>query len=122
VLLIAGGIGITPLRALLETFGGGPGDVTLLYRAAWPDDVAFHDELEKLARRRGVHLQFLVGPDVGDDNTDRLGIPALRQHVPDVAQRDVYVCGPPPMIDALRRRLRLLGVGAGHVHFERFDY
>jgi predicted ferric reductase len=122
VALIAGGIGITPLRALLETLPGGPGDITLLYRAASKGDVAFGKELKTLAERRGIQLHALIGPEIGDDQTDRLGIPALRYLVPDIADRDVYVCGPPAMVDAVRRRLHALRVPRECVHFERFAY
>ena len=122
VALIAGGIGITPLRALLETLPAAPGDVALLYRVASPRELAFRNELEALAERTGVQLHALVGPEIGDDQTDRLGIPALLALLPDIADRDVFVCGPPPMVDAVRRRLRALRVPSAQVHFERFGY
>jgi len=122
VVLIAGGIGITPLRAILETLPAGPGDVTLLYRAATDRDLAFRAELLRLAESRGIRVHFLVGTVVGDDQTDQLGLPALQTLVPDIAKRDVYLCGPPAMLGALRRRLRTLGVPPARVHFERFDY
>jgi ferredoxin-NADP reductase len=122
VALIAGGIGITPLRALLETLPGGPGDITLLYRAATEGDIAFRRELDTLVERRGIRLHVLVGTNIGDDRTDQLGVPALRGLVSDIAQRDVYVCGPPAMIEAVGRRLQALGVPSKHVHSERFDY
>jgi predicted ferric reductase len=122
VALIAGGIGIAPLRALLETLPASPGDVTLLYRAASDGDVAFSRELAELGERRGVRLCTLVGPEIGDDQTDRLGVPALRALIPDIADRDIFVCGPPGMVDAVRRRLHALGVPRRRVHFERFAY
>ena len=103
VALIAGGIGITPLRALLQTLPRTPGEVTLLYRAASHDDMAFRDELHAIADRVGVDVRILPGSDIGDDQTDQLGIPALRQHIPDIADRDVFVCGPPAMLNAVRR-------------------
>jgi len=122
VAMIAGGIGITPLRALLETLPGRPGDITLLYRAANDGDVAFRKELGELAQRRGIEVHTLVGREIGDDSTDQLGIPALRTLVPDIVERDVFVCGPPAMLNAVRRRLSALGVPRARVHFERFDY
>jgi len=121
-LLIAGGIGITPLRALLETLATAPGDVTLLYRVQRPEDLVFREELDRLVRKRGIVLYPIAGTDIGDDETDRLGVPALRRLVPDVADRDVYLCGPPALVDALHRRLRHLGVPGEQIHSERFDY
>jgi predicted ferric reductase len=121
VALIAGGIGITPLRAILDTLPGGSGDLTLLYRSATPADVVFDRELQWFADKRVVTVHHLIGTDIGDDHTDQLGIPALRSLVPDIDRRDVYVCGPPPLLQALRRRLRHLGVPRRHIHCERFD-
>jgi len=122
VVLIAGGIGITPLRSLAESLPGDPGDIVLLYRVASDGDIAFRKELAAIAKRRGVDVRILVGDDIGDDATDQLGIPALRAHVPDIADRDVYVCGPPAMLTAVTRRLAALRVPRAQVHFERFDY
>ena len=56
VLLIAGGVGITPLRALFETLPAAPGDLTLIYRVSSMRDVVFRRELEQLAERRGAGL------------------------------------------------------------------
>ncbi len=122
VVLIAGGIGITPLRALLETLDADRGDITLLYRVQRPEDFVFRAELERLAHERGIVVRPIAGTDIGDDETDRLGVPALRSLVPEVADSDVYLCGPPALVDALRRRLRRLGVGRRQLHTERFSY
>ena len=122
VVMIAGGIGITPIRGIVEALDAAPGEITLLYRAASNGDVAFAKELTALAERRGIRLQFLIGPEIGDDQTDRLGVPALRAMVPDIAEHDVFVCGPPAMVDAVRRRLHALRVPRDRVHFERFAY
>jgi len=122
VLLVAGGIGITPLRALLESLPGDKGDVTLLYRVVADDDAVFRKELLELARERGIEFRLGVGPEIGDDRTDRLGVPALRSMVPDVRERDCFVCGPPALIDAVCRRLALLGVPSSQIHFERFEF
>jgi ferredoxin-NADP reductase len=83
----------------------------------------YKDKLgETLATNRGMTLHYVVGPEIGDDRTDELGIPALRRLIPDIVQRDVFVCGPPAMVDAVRRRLRILRVPRTQVHFERFAY
>jgi ferredoxin-NADP reductase len=119
-LLLAGGIGITPLRALLDTFGPDD-DVVLCYRVQRPEDAIFGAELEQFARARGMTIHVIPGTEIGDDRTDLLGIPALRQGVPDIATRDCFVCGPPAFINALCRRLRKLHVPRAHIHFERFE-
>jgi predicted ferric reductase len=123
VLLIAGGIGITPLRALVEALPGRPGDVTLLYRARRPEEIIFRDELEVLARRRGIEIHYLIGQRgsraMPRDPLDARGLVTL---VPDILERDVYVCAPASMMRATEAALRTLGVPRRQIHAERFAY
>ncbi|HEX3540976.1 MAG TPA: ferredoxin reductase family protein [Acidimicrobiales bacterium] len=119
VLLIAGGVGITPLRALLESLPAGPGDLTLLYRARTEQDLLFRRELDQLAQARGFVVRYLLGRR--DKRPNPLSASHLRQHVPDIAQRDVYLCGPPKMMDVAVDSLRALGVSRGQIHRERFE-
>jgi predicted ferric reductase len=120
-LFIAGGIGITPIRAMLDR---APRDTRciLLYRVNREEDIVFAKELDDMATRDGVEVHYLVGTDIGDDQSDQLGIPAIARLVPDVRERDCFVCGPPALIDAVRRRLRALGVPDSSVNFERFQF
>jgi len=120
VLLIAGGIGITPLRALLDAFHPGD-DVVLLYRVVRDEDVIFRDELSQFAASHNITIHIITGSEIGDDRTDLLGVEALRRGVPDIRARDCYVCGPPALTDAVVRRLGILGVPRSQVHFERFE-
>jgi predicted ferric reductase len=120
VLLIAGGIGITPLRALLEALPGKPGDLTLLYRVRDARHIVFREELETLARARGAEVHYLVGRR--DVAGDPLGPASLARLVPDLGERDVYLCGPGPMMQRVEESLRQLGLPAGQIHAERFAY
>ncbi|HEY2429251.1 MAG TPA: ferric reductase-like transmembrane domain-containing protein, partial [Acidimicrobiales bacterium] len=108
VALIAGGIGITPLRALIETLPARKGDLALLYRVSCPEHRLFTDELEEIAARRGAVLRYLVG--TREELPDALSPRRLRAAVPDIVERDVYVCGPPGMVAATRASLEALGV------------
>jgi ferredoxin-NADP reductase len=120
VALIAGGVGITPIRALLEEMPGAPGDITVVYRAIRPDDVILRDELDELARRRGAEVHYVIGDHRGS-GADELLLPEhLQQLVPDIAERDVYVCGPPAMIEATRATLGRSGVSRRQIFTERF--
>jgi predicted ferric reductase len=116
VLLVAGGIGITPVRALLESMAG---DVVVCYRVVSHADVIFRDELDRLAAARGATVHYLVGDHRGEGR-DLLSPVHLLQLVPDLAERDVYLCGPPAMTAALERNLRAAGVRRGRLHLERF--
>ena len=121
VLLIAGGIGITPLRALLETIPPND-DVMLLYRVEHREDAIFEAELRQFAHARNVTIHIIPGTEIGDDRTDLLSVPALRRGVPDIAQRECFVCGPPGLIAAMKRRLGMLGVPRYRIHYERFEF
>ncbi len=123
VLLIAGGIGIAPLRALFEELPAGPGDLTLLYRASRPRDIVFRDELDHLASARGAIVHYLIGARGSlAMPADPLAPPALRRLVPDVREREVYLCGPTPMMESVRDGLQLLGIPRRQIHFERFEF
>jgi predicted ferric reductase len=118
VLLVAGGVGITPLRALFETIPLGPGqDLLLLYRARSTADLIFKAELDQIARQRGARVQYLLGSQVGPFS------PELFRHlVPGLPTRDVYLCGPPGMAAAARRALKQAGLPEEQLHEERFDF
>ena len=123
VLLVAGGVGITPLRALLEALPARPGDLTLVYRASRPEDVVFRAELDAIARARGATVHYVVGRRGSHEvGAEPLGPEALLRYAPDVRDRDVYLCGPRSLMDAAEGSLRHLGVPRSHVHRERFSH
>ncbi|HZV27517.1 MAG TPA: ferredoxin reductase family protein [Acidothermaceae bacterium] len=119
VLLIAAGVGITPIRTLFETLPGAPGDITLLYRVSSREIVLFQDELEAIADKRGHRLYLLSGPRGGTG--DPLSAGRLAKAIPDVRQHDVYLCGPPAMTEATIRTLRRCGVSRRRIHRESFE-
>jgi ferredoxin-NADP reductase len=121
VLLLAGGVGITPLRALFETLPGAPGDIALVYRANTADDLVLKHELEQIAAARGAQLYYALGPP-RRGNSDHLSGHRLRGLVPDIAQRDVFLCGPAPMMAAAQAGLRQAGVPRRHIHHESFSF
>nr|WP_250852864.1 ferric reductase-like transmembrane domain-containing protein [Streptomyces rhizosphaericus] len=114
-LLLGGGVGITPLRALFETL---PGEVILVYRARRPEDLALRGELDALAAARGAAVHYVV--DEPAAYFSPLTPEALRGLVPDLAERDVYLCGPPGMTEAASAALRGAGVPRGRIHHESF--
>jgi predicted ferric reductase len=120
VLLLAGGIGITPLRALFETLPARSGELTLLYRVNRIEDVVFRAELEQIARERRARLHYLVGPPGGP--MEPLSADRLAELVPALSAHDVFVCGPPPMVTAGIAALRRCGVPTRRIHHESFDF
>src|SRR4051812_19364631 len=116
VLLIAGGIGITPIRSLVERMRG---DVVVLYRAMSNAELVFEEELDELAARTGFAVHYIVGDHRGEGAL-LLSPGHVRELVPDARERDVFLCGPPAMTDAIGRNLLAAGVPRSHLHVERF--
>jgi len=126
VVLIGGGVGITPLMSAIRylTDIAWPGEIFLVYGARTTEDFIFRDELEHLQRRhRNLDVAATMaraegsawmGPE-GPITKD-----LLAQSVPDIAQRRVHLCGPPGMMEAVRKALAELGVPAGQVKTEAF--
>ncbi|MFD3497287.1 ferric reductase-like transmembrane domain-containing protein [Streptomyces sp. NPDC058676] len=112
--LIAGGVGVTPIRALLEELQG---HAVVIYRVATDRDAVLYDELLGLAQAKGCELHLVTGPPV----PDKLAPGELARLVPDIADRDVFLCGPPPMMNAVLGSLRELDVPKPQIHFERFS-
>jgi predicted ferric reductase len=113
-LLIAGGVGVTPIRSLLEVLTG---PVVVLYRVRSAADAVLLTELQALAAARGAQLHVLTGRTRDGSPFDPHPLASM---VPDIRERDVYVCGPPAMTEAVLRSLRLLKVPRRQVHSERF--
>jgi predicted ferric reductase len=119
MLLVAGGVGITPIRALLEETRG---PAVVLYRVQAMADAVLLPELHALARQRGAQVHVLIGrtgagspPNIPFDPQRLLAL------VPDIVAREVYVCGPPAMTDAVLRSVRALNVPRAQIHAERFS-
>ncbi len=119
-LLIAGGIGITPLRALAEEMVAEGVDVCLLYRCRREQDIVFRDELDRLAARSQLRVEYLLSQGRGRSPAAELGPNVLQQLVPDLLEREIYVCGPPGMNTAVRQSLHRLGAHDEQIHAEVF--
>ncbi len=105
--------------ALLEDMPGGPGDIAVVYRAQGVADVILRAVRDELALRRGAELHSVIG----DHTAGELLTPErLLSLVPDIAARDVYVCGPPAMTEATRASLARTGVSRRHIVTERFAF
>jgi predicted ferric reductase len=131
VTLFAAGIGITPMRALLEELSYDPGEVSLIYRATDGREIVLAKEIDELAQQKGARVHYLIGPrrrnrrggswlpqaagTVGD-------VEGLRRLIPDIADHDVYLCGPDPWLDSVVHALTKAGVPAERIHLERFSW
>jgi predicted ferric reductase len=124
VLLIAGGIGITPIRPLAEEMAANGLDVRVLYRAHGEGDLVFKKELDMVAAHYGIRVDYLI-TETGRRKASReswFSPAAMRRVVPDIADRVVYTCGPPGMMADLRSSLAALGVPAERIRTEVFRF
>ncbi len=130
VLLIGAGVGITPMRGLAEGISreGAPESrtsVVVMHRAHHAGAAAFAAEFSQLGRRPGVRIIPLIGPRgagsawfPGPGPVDARTV--LLTLVPDVADREIYLCGPRPWTNSVRSTLRLSGVPKRAIHVEDF--
>ncbi|MGZ4465051.1 MAG: ferredoxin reductase family protein [Nocardioides sp.] len=126
VALIGAGVGVTPLRALAEGLDYAPGDAVFLHR--YSEEPLFVGELDALSRHRGLHTLHLPGRRRSADSwlghgvgtADDLTI--LRHWVPDIAERDVFVCGPDAWAEQVRRTCLAAGLPPEHFHVETFKW
>lgn len=117
VLLIAGGVGVTPVRSLLEERT--PGDFVVLYRVRDESEAVLLNELRHFIQARNGRLHLLTGRT--GQGARPFDPEALRRLVPDLTDRDIYVCGPPAMTEAVLTSLRALKVPNQQVHAEKFS-
>lgn len=119
VLLIAGGVGITPMRTLFETLPAEPGDLTLLYRARTAQDLALWDELAAIAEERRAQLLYAL--NTPDGKRPEITVNNLQQAIPDVDRHEVFMCGPPGFAESVYEVLCAAGVPESRIHRELFE-
>ncbi|NOT58438.1 MAG: 2Fe-2S iron-sulfur cluster binding domain-containing protein [Deltaproteobacteria bacterium] len=126
ILLIGGGVGITPLMSVLRylTDRAWPGDIFLMYGCKSPRDIIFREELDYLQRRHpNLRVVIVVSHAEGTDWKGPTGFitkELISQSVPDIASRYVHICGPVPMMEAAKKILAELGVPKERVKTEAF--
>ncbi len=124
VLLVAGGIGITPFASQLAHAArtGGQRDIVVVYATSTEGELPYAGLLEQSGARVIVFAPTAPSP-LPDGwtygGTGRVDADRIAEHVPDVAKRHVYVSGPPGLVHDLRKALRLLG--ARHIHSDYFS-
>ncbi len=125
--VVAAGIGITPIRALLQDSRLSPGEATVLLRASSPVDTYLWEEVEQLGRERGIAVTTMIGRRSSDgpewmsqEASDR-GVTLLGLF-PDLLRSDLYLCGPTAWLDAIESDARAAGIPDHQIHAERFDW
>lgn len=112
LLFVTGGSGITPVMGMLRS--GLVEDAVVIHSAMSRDEVIFGGELRALAESGAIRLV-----ELHTDTHGLLDVTTLPTLVPDLADREVYVCGPAGLIDAVEEELAGLGL-LEQLHTERF--
>jgi predicted ferric reductase len=115
--LIAGGVGITPIRALLEEIPKHV-EIDLIWRASTENDLPLRREIEALAEWRGARIHWMVG----SRHQFPMSPKKIVQAVPHIALADVFLCGPDGMVNEARKSLHRVGVRPDQLHDEAFAY
>ncbi len=115
---IAGGIGITPFMSWIRALDGNfDYDVDFYYSVAHKGDLLYRDEIEAAAKRYArLHPHFICSESDG-----KLTPEQVMQDQPERAALSVYMCGPPPMMDAFAKGLKKHGVPARQIRWEQFN-
>jgi len=123
LLYIVGGIGITPIRSMVEEQAnmGERDNAIMLYGNRTEADTIFLDELYVLASKTGLQLHNVLSDQKDyQGETGFIDQEKIIRLVPDVKERDVFLCGPPPMMWGIMDQLKVLGVPPEQIHYERF--
>jgi predicted ferric reductase len=118
-LLIAGGSGIAPIRALLEDL---PRGTIVIYRVGTPEELIFREELDWLAQVRDLEVFYVVGSRDDPGPRSVMTPKGLRRLVPDISRRDVYLCGPQGLVDSAVDIMRRLRVPKRQLHLDPFEF
>jgi predicted ferric reductase len=117
VVLVGAGVGATPVRAMLDDLPAHV-DVTVILRASSAAELVLRDEIMECVAQRAGRLYELVGPR----SRVPLDAGALQRLVPDLARRDLYVCGPKGFTQELIGSALTLGVPETQIHYEDFAF
>jgi ferredoxin-NADP reductase len=127
-LFLSAGSGITPLMSMLRSIRDArePVDVVFVHHARTPADIIFRDELARVsAEHPGVRVVVACERDAVEEpwtgRRGRVNLPTLLAAAPDLAEREVFTCGPAPYMEAVRTLLAQAGADPDRCHEESFD-
>jgi ferredoxin-NADP reductase len=128
-LYLTAGSGITPLMSAARTLvdEGTPADLVFVHHARTPDDIVFHGELDQMSGRHpGIRVVVVCDEDSPAQPwagpRGRISSHLLAALVPDVLDREVFLCGPPAYMQAARACLSVAGVDPVRVHQESYVF
>ena len=119
VVMVGGGVGITPIRALMDEFKSGV-QLDIIYRVSREEDLVLKDELDYLEQQSNgsIRVHYLSG----SRKLHPMDAPALKALVPRIADSDIYICGPEPLVESVKAAAQDLGVPKNRFHDESFSF
>lgn len=123
---IAGGIGVTPFYSMIRTMADRADrrPVLLIYGSRTLANAPFRDELESLRDRVDLRIEYILEQPEGEWAGERgfMTREVLERVLPkEKIRRDIFVCGPSPMMEMVERALVDLGIDEERIHTEKFD-
>jgi predicted ferric reductase len=125
--LIAGGVGVTPMMSMIRTLAdrGDKRPVILLYGSKDWESITFREELEALKERLNLTVvNVLANPPTGwTGEQGFINTEVFKRHLPPpYADHEYFICGPDVMMDAIEKALKELGVPLSKYHSERYSF
>ena len=122
-LFIAGGIGITPIRAMMETLAMERKDAVLLWGNKTESDIAFKQEFDAMHEYAPtIKIHHVISTPNTSYETGYIDKDKIALLVPDFNTREVFLCGPPVMMKIMLQNLKELGFDSSHIHYEKFSF
>ncbi|CAB4648253.1 unannotated protein [freshwater metagenome] len=117
IVLIGGGVGITPLRAIMEEFPNNT-QIDILYRASHESELVLRNELDELSDRIGARVHYLVG----SRQEHTMSYEYLKKFVPNFQDSEVFICGPEGLVSAVKEAAKKAGIPKNRFHDEAFAF
>jgi predicted ferric reductase len=117
IVLIGGGVGITPLRAIMEEFPNNT-QIDILYRASNESELVLRKELDELSDRIGARVHYLVG----SRQEHTMSYEYLKKFVPNFQDSEVFICGPEGLVSAVKEAAKKAGIPKNRFHDEAFAF
>lgn len=128
VTLIAAGVGITPIRSIVEDFEASHGDITVIYRGDNAENMPFIEELKEYEKTKGINLHLSIGrrgfynswlsaTSSPENNADD-----LLRIAPNILVSDIYICGPTGWTKSVQQTLKEIGVAKEQIRVEEFAW
>lgn len=115
---VAGGIGITPFLSMAGTLDAKSPQVTLFYSVVGRDEIIGHDIFSSVAPKTSPNFKYQ--PFVTSETKKFIDAKYLAETCGGLDGKEIFLCGPPPMMKALKKQLRQQGVKASRIHSEEF--